>query len=169
MDTTLNAKKIDDKTLSLLQTVFGDIDTIKLPIDLNRIASHCGLTIRQGNFTNPEIEGAFDRNRNTVFLSENDTFQEKNFTLAHEIGHYKLHEEIEKDVFTMQQLNTLLERQGKDMMEDQADLFAASLLMPKKLVEALWPAANKDVDALAKIFGVPNPVATYRLRALNLI
>jgi Zn-dependent peptidase ImmA (M78 family) len=169
MDKTLNAKTIDEQTLSLLESVFGDVSTIKLPIDLNRVAQYYGLTIRQGNFKNDKIEGAFDRTKRTVYLSRGDTFQEKNFTLAHEIGHYRLHDEINQDVFTMYQLSTLLARQGTDKIEDQANLFAASLLMPAKHVKTLWLAANKDVDTLSKIFGVPVPVAIYRLRTLNLI
>lgn len=169
MDATLDFKDIESKTKSLLETVFGDIDTIKLPIDLNRIADHFGLTISQGIFQDNSIEGAFDRSTGTVFLSEEDSFEEKNFTLAHEIGHYKLHEELEKDIFTMHQLNDLLERQGKDVREDQADQFAASLLMPKELVLSLWDATSKDVGAIAKIFGVPTVVATFRLKALKLI
>ncbi len=169
MDATLDAKRIDQNTLALLESVFGNIESIKLPIDLNRIVRHYGLIIRQGVFPNPEVEGALDRSIRTVFLSEKDTFEEKNFTLAHELGHYKLHEELEKDVFTMHQLNNLLERQGKDTLEDQADQFAASLLMPKKLLESLWEATGKDVEAIAKIFGVPMPVATFRLRTLKLL
>src|SRR6476620_8967750 len=101
MDTTLDQKKIDEKALALLEYVFGDIDSIKLPIDLNRVAKRYGLIIRQGEFHDPDIEGAFNRRSMTVFLSEKDTFEEKNFTLAHELGHYKLHEELEEDVFTM--------------------------------------------------------------------
>ena len=67
MDTTLDFKDIDSKTKSLLETVFGDIETIKLPIDLNRIADHFGLTIRQGTFKDENIEGAFDRSSGTEF------------------------------------------------------------------------------------------------------
>lgn len=169
MDTTLELKDIDAKAKSLLEAVFGDIDTLKLPVDLNRIADHFGLTIKQGSFENTEIEGAFDRSTGTVFLSEDDNFEDKNFTLAHEIGHYKLHEELERDIFTMHQLNDLLERQGKDQREDQADQFAASLMMPKELVLSLWEATSKDVGMIAKIFGVPTVVATFRLKALKLI
>lgn len=169
MDKTLGLKDIDAKTKSLLEAVFGDIETVKLPVDLNRIADHFGLTIKQGEFADSDIEGAFDRSTGTVFLSEEDSFEDKNFTLAHELGHYKLHKELERDIFTMHQLNDLLERQGKDVREDQADQFAASLMMPKQLVISLWSATSKDVEAIAKIFGVPTVVARFRLKALKLI
>jgi len=123
----------------------------------------------QGDFDDPDIEGAFDRANGTVFLSQGDGFEEKNFTLAHELGHYKLHEEVDRDIFTMHQLKDLLERQGEDPREDQADQFAASLMMPKKLVLLLWEASSKNVDVIAQIFGVPQTVAIFRLKALKLI
>lgn len=169
MDTTLDAKKIDAKTLLILKEVFGDLNTVKLPINLNKIAEHYHLKIKQGIFANDQIEGAFDRPSETIFLSEEDDFEKKNFTLAHELGHYKLHTELERDVFTMHQLDDLLERQGKDTREDQADQFAASLLMPKQLVEQMWEASNKNIETMAKIFGVPILVATFRLKVLHLI
>ena len=169
MDKTLELKDIDVKTKALLETVFGDLQSIELPIDLNRIADHCGLIIKQGKFVDEEIQGALDRPSSTVFLSENDTFEDKSFTLAHEIGHYKLHEELKQDVFTMHQLKALRERQGKDMCEDQADQFAASLIMPKELVISFWKASSKDITMIAKIFGVSTDVAKFRLRALKLI
>lgn len=168
MDTTLDTKRIDAKTSTLLKTVFGDIDTIKLPIDLNKIAKHYRLKIKQGTFADERIEGAFDRSSSTIFLSKEDSFEEKNFTLAHELGHYRLHEELDRDVFTMYQMNDLLERQGKDQREDQADQFAASLLMPKELVEELWPASGNDLDKMVEIFGVPRAVVEFRLELLKL-
>jgi Zn-dependent peptidase ImmA (M78 family) len=169
MDTTLELKDIDAKTKSLLEIVFGDIETMQLPIDLNRIADHFGLKIKQGIFKDDSVEGALDRKTSTVFLPEDVTFEAKNFTLAHELGHYKLHEELEQDVFTMHQLADLLERQGKDIREDQADQYAASLMMPKELVLSLWEATAEDVESIAKIFGVPTVVATFRLKGMKLI
>jgi Zn-dependent peptidase ImmA (M78 family) len=166
---TLDAKAIDNDALALLKTVFSDIDSIKLPIDLNRIVNHCKLTIRQGEFHDSNLEGALDRTSRTIFLSENDTFEGKNFTLAHELGHFKLHSGIKTDIFTMHQLNDLLIRQGDDPKEDQADLFASCLLMPEKSVRSLWDAANKDIEMLSKIFGVPVVVAEFRLRNLKLL
>lgn len=165
----LDPKEIDDKARVLLQTVFGDIESIKLPIDLNPIVKHCGLTIRQGDFTDKNLEGALDRQRRTVYLSEKDSFEGKNFTLAHELGHFKLHEAVKTDLFTMLQLENLLTRQGNDPKEDQADLFAASLLMPEKLIRTLWEATNKNVENISFIFGVPRVAAVMRLKNLGLL
>jgi Zn-dependent peptidase ImmA (M78 family) len=139
-----------------------------LPIDINAVASSCGLTIKQGRFINPDIEGVLNRSSHTVSLSEGDDFEAKNFTTAHEIGHFKLHEDLQTNVFTMHQLSGLLIHQGEDIQEDQANLFAASLLMPEKLVKSLWNT-TKDIVTLSKIFGVPENVVTFRLKVLHLI
>lgn len=168
--TTLEPSDIDEVALSLLRTVFGNEYSIKLPVDLDEIAKHCGLSIKQGEFVDKGLEGALDRQEKTIFLSKNDDFARKNFTLAHELGHFKLHEDVKTDIFTMHQLETLMSRQeDQDPKEREADLFAASLLMPKKFVESLWEATNKDVDSISKIFGVPVEVARFRLRTLGLL
>lgn len=163
-------QKIDDTTLSLLKAVFGaNIDSINLPIDLNRIAQYYRLTIKQGTFTTePDTEGILSRNDRTIFLSEDDPIDRKNFTLAHEIGHFKLHQGKGVDIFRMHQLDDLLTREGEDQEEDEADLFAASLLMPRDVIKSLWKA-NQDTFLLAKIFGVPENAVTFRLRNLGLI
>jgi len=166
---TLSPKQIDDKTIELLEAVFGDIRSIKFPIDLNRVVEFCGLTIRQGKFQDEDLEGALDRQSRTVYLSKEDSYERKNFTLAHEIGHFKLHEQVKTDIFTMHQLRNLLVRQGKDPKEDQADLFAASLLMPEQPTRSLWQASNKNVEMMSRIFGVPPIVARLRLKSLKLI
>jgi len=165
----LNQAQIDAKATALLTKVFGDIASLKLPIDLNQIVRHCGLTIRQGVFSDDELEAALDRQSKTIFLSENDTFERKNFALGHELGHFKLHENVETDIFTMHQIERLLTRHGDDPKEDQADLFAASLLMPEKLVKSLWEATSNNIESLSKIFGVPQEVAEFRLRTLKLL
>lgn len=161
--------RIDKNALQLLETVFGDVKSLDLPIDLNKIVKHCGLTIKQGDFTtDPTTEGILDRNARTIFLSKNDSVDRKNFTLAHEIGHYKLHEDETVDVFRMHDLDDLLHREDDDTKEDEADLFAASLLMPKQLVQSFWET-TKDAKILSNIFGVPENAVIFRLRSLKLM
>lgn len=166
---TATSNKIDTNALELLEEIFGDIESIKLPINLDKIVDHCGLSVKQGQFADEELQGALDRQDATIYLSEDDSFEGKNFTLAHELGHYKLHEDIETDLFTMYQLKNILARRGEDLQEDQADEFAISLLMPQKLVRSLWEATNRDIESFSQIFGVPAVAAELRLRNLHLL
>lgn len=157
----------EEETLTILRGVFGGIDNIKLPIDMNRVAEAYGLIIKQGDFNDPDIEGALDRDSRTVYLSQSDPVPEQNFTLAHEIGHYQLHTNVKTNIFTMHQLSGIMLRTNQDEQEEQANQFAASLLIPKKLVQPLWKV-SKDIDQLALIFGVPPIVMQYRLKQLKL-
>jgi Zn-dependent peptidase ImmA (M78 family) len=163
----LSIKEIDKMTEQVLVNTFGDIDSIAFPIDLNKVVDLYGLTIKQGTFDEPDLQGAFDRNDKSIYLSGEDDFPNKNFTLAHEIGHYKLHEEVKTDIFTMHQLNNIMDRKGKDKLEDQADSFASSLLMPKKVFTKFWKL-TRSVPTLVAIFGVPSVAVRLRMNDLNL-
>lgn len=167
MTALATSKEIDTAALALLQAVFGGLDFLKLPVDLNQVAEYCGAAVRQGEFADKTLEGALDRRSKTIFLSESHAYEQKTFALAHELGHFRLHDDVNTDVFTRRGIDTLLARSTTNPREYEADLFAASLLMPAKLVRSLWPATGKDVDRLAKIFGVPTEVCRFRLTALR--
>ncbi len=164
----LNTKDIDNQAAELLKNVFGNIDTLKLPVDLNKVAQYCNLNVRQGTFKDATLEGALDRASRTIYLSEDDTFEGKNFAMAHEIAHLKLHEGVKTDLFYMHQLKELLNADENDSSaESEADHFAASLLVPESILKSLW-AVNKNIESLAKIFGVPEIVLRYRIKVLKL-
>lgn len=162
-----NTTDIDEKANDLLKSVFGDVDGIKLPIDLNEIAQYCDLKVLQGSFKDKDVEGALDRGSKTVYLSEDDTFDRKNFTLAHELGHLKLHSEVSTELFFMHQLTDLdLLVDSEDEKEAAADQFAAALLIPEQALKSLRKV-NKNTIDLARIFGVPPAVMRYRLKKLG--
>lgn len=167
----MKTKDIDKEALALLERVFGDIDTIGLPIDLTRVTDQLDMAVMEGSFKDKDIEGAFDRVSKTIYLSDEDGFERKNFTIAHELGHFKLHEDRPLDVFTMHQLERLRDcdvSKSSDDPEAQADYFAMCLLMPKQLIVQLWETV-RDPRIISKIFGVPEFIAVCRLRNLKLI
>lgn len=78
------------------------------------------------------------------------------FTLAHEMGHYFLH-------FNNEDSKRMAARMGSGQIEWEANWFAASLLMPKSLIDA------KHLDtafAIASYFGVSLQAADVRLNSL---
>lgn len=87
----------------------------------------------------------------------------KNFTIAHELGHWTLHK-------------NLVGKSSKQI-EREADWFAACLLMPEKWVREefskfqVWLPAEMKVDSLAKMFCVSKKAMKIRLsqRELKLI
>lgn len=167
MVTADDIQNIDNEVIQLLTSVFGDINTIKLPVDLNQVLNYVGLTLREGTFESEELIGALDRETKTIFVESSDTYQRKNFTIAHELGHYQLHKDVNTDIFYRYQSRHLAMAETDDH-ELQANQFAGSLLMPEKFIRDLW-GVTKEVDKLAQIFGVSPEAMRYRLQHLKLL
>lgn len=86
------------------------------------------------------------------------------FTIAHEIGHYFLHylyaEETKPVVFG---------RGASNQAETEANVFAASLLMPEEPFKALFKSVSTDWWAISEVFEVSPSAAQVRAQALQLI
>jgi len=100
------------------------------------------------------------------------------FTIAHELGHYFLHGDYLKNVRgfidedgNLDIMSSPLFRDDKgenSEMEAAANNFAASLIMPRKLVKKAWDELG-DIERCAKIFKVSVSAMSIRLEKLNLI
>jgi Zn-dependent peptidase ImmA (M78 family) len=157
---------IENLTMDLLREAYGSGDIIP-PIDLDKITAHNGLKIMSGDFKDPNISGTYDRTVRTIFVKKSDPLFRKVFTVAHELGHYHLHADKPHEIFYRQDLDHLVESDEKDQ-EQEANWFAASLLMPKNVFIRFWTII-KDIDELASRFGVSNQAAYYRLKNLGMI
>ena len=102
----------------------------------------------------------------------------QNFTAAHELGHLLLHdqEQLHVDHGFRVRLRDDVSSQGTDEAEREANLFAASLLMPKEFLEADL-ASEESVDLLddgllcdlARKYGVSTQALVNRLKNLGYI
>jgi Zn-dependent peptidase ImmA (M78 family) len=102
------------------------------------------------------------------------------FTLAHELGHYLLHEgetlhfDGKKPGFTVS-LRSSYSAKGTDDNEKEANLFAAELLMPAKFLERDLRGSNADLldenalHSLATKYKVSAQALTFRLANLGYI
>lgn len=91
------------------------------------------------------------------------------FTLAHEVGHWRLHRrKFQKRVVTQPSLlpnnperpNYICRDGDNDPIEVQADMFAAMLLMPEAMVRRVWysqPSSNGHPLSLDEIRGTLTP------------
>ena len=100
----------------------------------------------QGIFSDPECLGGiiFDENLIKINSSVESHEGRYNFTIAHEIGHHVLH----KDMYLEQRVNEnnriiCREAGDKPLVEQQADRFAAALLMPKEEVSAAFALVDE--------------------------
>lgn len=123
-----------------------------------------------------------------IINSNIDNVGRKNFTIAHELGHYFLGHQLKSHVDTA--INE--ECSSKDPIEYEADYFATCLLMPEgkvtKAVGSILYRLNKGsyhtpfcvtkrnyqiwatiCNDLTKRYGVSETALRYRLKTLNLI
>ena len=137
-----------------------------IPVPVEKIAENLGLTLRRAPSDN--FSGLLLRKDGlaVIGLNSNESPARQRFSIAHELGHFFLHES--KDVFIDYRDNK------KDIVrtpkEKEANMFAASLLMPKEkiLADARKLFKNnaiceEDIEKLAKKYEVSKGAMTYRL------
>lgn len=97
----------------------------------------------------------------------------KRFIIAHEIGHYVLHYDKERDrgMYAHRE-----HKKGKSEMENEADFFAANLLMPRvKFMDKYKELKGKGLSneelivLLASKFMVTQPMVERRFKELGLV
>lgn len=141
-----------------------DNGNVIVPVDLGIILKKYALTAYDTTFKKSNVAGAFIRDKKEIYLDETDPHARKMFTLAHELGHYFLHDNAEDIMFREQTADT----KKRQQMEKEADEFAAELLMPENVIRSYWTIAE-SVQQLATIFGVSYSAMLNRLRSLGYI
>ncbi len=87
----------------------------------------------------------------------------RRFTTAHELGHWMLHRQIyEKDPEQYRYLPRFQHTDGQGPLEQEANAFAANLLVPSRLLRQVVGAA--PVSEIADIFRVSRTMMEYRIR-----
>lgn len=119
--------------------------------------------------------------KGTIGYNSKDPLVRQRFTLAHEIGHYRLHKNeselfVDKDFLIKKFRNTNSTYSAQEyLQEQQANAFAAALLMPEHLLKA--ELAKEDtydyneidlIQLLAKKFQVSVAAMSFRISNLNL-
>lgn len=112
----------------------------------------------------------------SIYINKNKSNTRQYFTIAHELGHYFLHQQEVKDESFVDGEN-VLDRDGmlyrrdaaaSTKLEIEANNFAASLVMPSELVKKAWNKL-RDVDDCAHLFSVSVDAMGVRLRRLGLL
>lgn len=135
----MNHKKIPN-TLKLPKVraleILNNYNIAKPPIDISRIVKDFWINIEEIDF--PEdvdhISWMLDIENMTIFVNRNDADTRKAFTVAHELWHYVMHQtELEQnDSYAVVYRK---ETQERDIIEKEADEFAANLLAPAFLLD----------------------------------
>lgn len=137
---------------------------LKTPVNVYSVAEFLGLEVQE-EAMDDELSGYIEPRRSGWVIGVNAYHHpnRQRFTVAHEIGHFLLHKPSEKHVDI-----TFARRSGrKNIMENEADAFAASLLMPEDEMRVLIAGGETSLERLAAHFGVSAMAAKYRAQSLG--
>lgn len=143
--------------------------------DIKKLAKLLKINLKE-EYLGDDVSGFFvlTDTDSIITSNKNDGKERKRFTIAHEIGHFILHSK-EQPIFIDKTPQVMFRNSssstGEDFKEREANAFAASLLMPKKLIEHEILNTPNDFDLaiiyLAKKFGVSQQAMTFRLSNLG--
>jgi Zn-dependent peptidase ImmA (M78 family) len=171
------ARKAHVAAAALLDS-FGIAD---IPIDPERVASLCGIEVVKQTFLDGEVSGMLLREEgrpSIIGVNASQAPTRQRFTLAHEIGHWRLHPgrliTFDRPIRINRRDN--VSSMATDREEIEANAFAANLLMPetavREMLRAVPPEKRHDSDLstewLAKQFDVSQAAMGFRLINLGL-
>ena len=164
---SIDYNTITSKAEDVLRDVYGDVLDITPPVNLVKIAHQYGLKVYKVRFDgHPNVSGAYNKQKRAIYISDDEGQARKNFTVAHELGHFFLHKNKNSEVFFRTDALNLDQEKPQD--EKEADFFASILLMPEALVRRYWQLVETP-EELANIFRVSESAMRWRLHNLKLI
>lgn len=139
------------------------------PIDVYEIAKNEGLEIEVKDFGDKfnNISGYIKPEIRTIFINSRDPENRRKFTIAHELGHWILHrEKLESEPEKYAVLYRIpLGRPQEDPIEQEANCFAANLLVPENMFRD--KRQGKTEEQLAQEFNVSRDVIGFRIKHLG--
>jgi hypothetical protein len=161
--TARHRQKIEDSARDLLGSLWrkrGEIwrvppdpdGLLPIPIDVI-IREVLGLRLEEpedvpASHRTPDFEtaGFIDRSEGRIVVAQKQRLEWRRFTMAHEVGHFMLHPDVN---YHRDRPLSGGERAdfGRPVIEQEADVFAAELLMPRKaLVRKFTEAFGSQFD-----------------------
>lgn len=176
----MDRERIEKKAEETLNNInYADstdsIDVIEVAKKLGFVVGNAGLSEDVDGFIivdeNESNILGIDTNK-LIGVNASKELAWKRFIIAHEIGHYMLHYDKEKDngMYAHRE-----HKKGKNEIENEADFFAANLLMPrKKFIDKYKELKEKDLSIdemillLANKFTVTQLMTKRRFEELGL-
>lgn len=170
----MEKKKIEETVADVLKTISYKSEN-GLEVDILEIARKYGFVV--GNAFLDDKEDGFiivDEGRKQVLgietsrligVNADNTLENKRFIIAHELGHFLLHYDSREDGPMFAHRENV---KGKNKDENDADYFAACLLMPQKAFLQQYnrlkeSGENEIAGKLAVLFNVPKSSAERRI------
>jgi Zn-dependent peptidase ImmA (M78 family) len=173
---TTTYKKIETQASKILKG-----ERIDAPaVSIEKIARGLGVEVIPYEMGN-EISGilVINSGKGSIGFNPSQSRVRQRFTIAHELGHFMLHRNTQKELFVDKDFIVKFRSKktysrAEMLHESEANAFAAALLMPKDFIlKELYKKKNQDltetelIEELAKTFDVSVLAMTYRLSDLN--
>src|ERR1035437_1328072 len=138
------------KIEAMVQALLRENQITEAPVVVSKIAKAKGARIYVDSLEG-KLSGFLFRDKSEAVIGVNTRHSQtrQNFTIAHELGHLLLHdqEQLHIDHEFRVRLRSDVSSLGTDEAEQEANFFAASLLMPRDFIDR--DLANEDyVDLL---------------------
>ena len=163
----------------IVERLLAESGITEAPVPVAKIAKAQGARIFIDSLEG-DLSGFLYRDQDQVVIGVNTHHApvRQNFTIGHELGHLLLHdqEQLHVDHGFRVRLRDDKSSQGTDVTEREANFLSASLLMPRKFLEADLQK-QEDVDLLdddfirdlGKKYGVSTQALVNRLNNLGYI
>jgi Zn-dependent peptidase ImmA (M78 family) len=156
--------------------LLGSLNIDQIPVPVEKIAKSLGARVRFSPLDD-ELSGFVFVKNGVPIIGVNSLHHpnRQRYTIAHELGHLELHRQlITSEVHVDKKFPVLMRdptsASGTELIEIQANQFAAELLMPRTLIEQALDKKEFDIDddgpieQLAKKFRVSKQALEYRIR-----
>lgn len=172
----ISLQAVEARANSLLERY----EITQAPVPVERIANLLGASVHYSPFGDGLSGMIYIRgNRTIIGVNSYHHPNRQRFTIAHEIAHFELHQElIVNEVHVDKRFRVLMRdgssASGTELMEIEANRFAAELLMPSSLLSDMLKKRGFDIDddrpleLLARKFRVSKLALQFRIRNLRL-
>lgn len=168
-------KQIISKKVETLLNQFGYRDDVDTYVDVSKLATLVGFKVGESKGLNFKDDGFMsvskDKNKLLIGVNDDRTLEEKRFIVAHELAHYFLHyknSNLETTIMHREHVK------GKNDEENDADFFAACLLMPTKIFKKKYNMLKTQsldiseiIDRLQLIFKTPRESIRRRIEEVS--
>lgn len=140
----------------------------KPPFDPEAVAERDGIQVVYAKLKEPydqKISGFYRKRDNKIVVNRDISPNRMMFTIAHELGHAKLHQDYIKSENYRPVFRSNVHVGSKPAEEIEADTFAANFLVPLNILKKYKDVA--DVSELARMFAVSEEVIENRLDLLR--
>ncbi|MGL6066445.1 MAG: ImmA/IrrE family metallo-endopeptidase [Cetobacterium sp.] len=167
------SKSRREEIRNLAKAVAYIVSNKTYPVDLSKIVEKFGLKLYEVDldkfYPGKNLSGILrvENKIKEIYINNAHPDTRSKFTIAHELGHFFLHGDILEETGRIISFRGNYQNMDK-VIEKEADLFAAELLMPKEIMYQIIEIDSKNnLEYLSKYFGVSNVAMSRRIIELN--